>query len=80
MLARHYPDMIKPYSTLAYRARSNLPTPEHRGIMEFELSTLLLLTLSALGAGFIDAIAGGGGLITLPVLLGHLLFSAPGPY
>lgn len=61
--------MIKPYSTLAYRARSNLPTPEQRGIMEFELSTLLLLTLSALGAGFIDAIAGGGGLITLPVLL-----------
>lgn len=37
--------------------------------MEFELTTLLLLTLSALAAGFIDAIAGGGGLITLPVLL-----------
>ena len=37
--------------------------------MEFELSTLLLLALSGLCAGFIDAIAGGGGLITLPALL-----------
>lgn len=33
------------------------------------MTTLLLLTLSALVAGFIDAIAGGGGLITLPILL-----------
>lgn len=37
--------------------------------MEFEVTTLLLLSGSALVAGFIDAIAGGGGLITLPVLL-----------
>ncbi|MGL4207698.1 MAG: TSUP family transporter [Aeromonadaceae bacterium] len=37
--------------------------------MEFELTTLALLALSALVAGFIDAIAGGGGLITLPALL-----------
>ncbi len=37
--------------------------------MEFEVTTLLLLALSALVAGFIDAIAGGGGLITLPALL-----------
>ena len=37
--------------------------------MEFELTTLALLALSALIAGFIDAIAGGGGLITLPALL-----------
>lgn len=34
-----------------------------------ELATLALLTLSATLAGFIDAIAGGGGLITLPALL-----------
>ena len=37
--------------------------------MEFELTTLAGLALSALVAGFIDAIAGGGGLITLPALL-----------
>lgn len=37
--------------------------------MELELSTLLLLMLAALLAGFIDAIAGGGGLITVPALL-----------
>lgn len=32
-------------------------------------STLALLVLAALGAGTVDAIAGGGGLITLPALL-----------
>jgi len=37
--------------------------------MEFELSILLVLLLTGLVAGFIDAIAGGGGLIALPVLL-----------
>lgn len=37
--------------------------------MELELSTLLLLMLAALVAGFIDSIAGGGGLITVPALL-----------
>ena len=37
--------------------------------MEFDVATLLLLAFSGLCAGFIDAIAGGGGLITLPVLL-----------
>ena len=35
--------------------------------MPFEL--LVLLFLVALGAGIVDAIAGGGGLITLPALL-----------
>jgi uncharacterized membrane protein YfcA len=34
-----------------------------------DLSTVLLLTSAAAIAGFIDAIAGGGGLITLPALL-----------
>lgn len=34
-----------------------------------ELSVLALLVLAATLAGFIDAIAGGGGLITLPALL-----------
>lgn len=33
------------------------------------LSALLLLFLAALSGGFIDAIAGGGGLITVPALL-----------
>lgn len=37
--------------------------------MELDLSLILLLLLTGLGAGTIDAIAGGGGLITLPVLL-----------
>lgn len=37
--------------------------------MELGLDYLLLLTLVAGVAGFIDTIAGGGGLITIPVLL-----------
>ena len=39
--------------------------------MEFDVATLLLLAFSGLCAGFIDAIAGGGGLITLPYSFGH---------
>lgn len=37
--------------------------------MEIELSTLALLALAGLAAGFIDSIAGGGGLLALPSLL-----------
>lgn len=37
--------------------------------MEIELSLILIMTAVALLAGFFDAIAGGGGLITLPALL-----------
>lgn len=37
--------------------------------MEFELTALTLLVLAAFAAGTIDAIAGGGGLITVPALL-----------
>jgi len=37
--------------------------------MEFELSVVLLLCGAFFVAGFIDSIAGGGGLITLPSLL-----------
>jgi uncharacterized protein len=37
--------------------------------MEFELSVILLLALAAFVAGFIDSIAGGGGLLALPSLL-----------
>lgn len=40
-----------------------------RPIMELELSTLLLLVLVGLVAGFVDSIAGGGGLISIPALL-----------
>lgn len=36
---------------------------------ELNLELLLILGLVAMVAGFIDAIAGGGGLITLPALL-----------
>ncbi len=39
-------------------------------MVEFlDLQTLLLLALVALSAGFIDAIAGGGGMLTVPALL-----------
>ncbi len=37
--------------------------------MELDLLTLGLLAVAALIAGFIDAVAGGGGLITVPALL-----------
>ena len=37
--------------------------------MEFETLTLFLLFLAGFGAGFVDSIAGGGGIITLPALL-----------
>jgi uncharacterized membrane protein YfcA len=37
--------------------------------MELELSLILIMAGVALAAGFMDAIAGGGGLITLPALL-----------
>ena len=37
--------------------------------MDVPLSTLLLLMLVSLLAGFVDAIAGGGGLLTMPALL-----------
>lgn len=37
--------------------------------MDIALTTLLLCTLAYFAAGFVDAIAGGGGLITLPTLM-----------
>ncbi|MDO6565205.1 TSUP family transporter [Amphritea sp. 1_MG-2023] len=37
--------------------------------MELDAALILLFILTGLGAGIIDAIAGGGGMITLPVLL-----------
>ena len=37
--------------------------------MEIDLPTLLLLVAAAFLAGFVDSIAGGGGLISLPALL-----------
>lgn len=37
--------------------------------MEFAVETLVLLFFVALIAGWVDAVAGGGGLITIPVLL-----------
>lgn len=38
-------------------------------MMELTPTLLFLLFLAGLGAGFVDAIAGGGGLITVPALL-----------
>ena len=43
-----------------------MPFPFELGV---ELSTLAILVLVAFTAGFIDAIAGGGGLLTIPALL-----------
>lgn len=37
--------------------------------MEFSTEILLLLFVVALGAGFLDTLAGGGGLITIPALV-----------
>ncbi|MDY3049574.1 MAG: TSUP family transporter [Rothia sp. (in: high G+C Gram-positive bacteria)] len=37
--------------------------------LDLEATTLLLLLLAALAAGWVDALAGGGGLIQLPALL-----------
>lgn len=37
--------------------------------MDLELSTILVLSLCSIIAGFIDSIAGGGGLLTIPALL-----------
>lgn len=37
--------------------------------MEFELITIILLSIVFFIAGFIDSIAGGGGLLTIPALL-----------
>ena len=37
-------------------------------MIELDFSLILILALVAFTAGFFDAIAGGGGLITLPVL------------
>jgi uncharacterized protein len=36
---------------------------------DLELSTLLLMVLAGFGAGWIDAVVGGGGLVQLPALL-----------
>ena len=50
--------------------------------MELELSLLLILGGVALLAGFIDTLAGGGGLLTLPALLLAglcLLYTSPSP-
>lgn len=38
-------------------------------MLEMTLDLILMLTAAAFVAGFVDAIAGGGGLITLPVLM-----------
>ena len=42
-----------------------------------DLSTVLLLAVAAAGAGFVDAVVGGGGLIQLPALLLGLPGYAP---
>ena len=44
-------------------------TGEKQGMFEIAANLALLLILAALVAGFVDAIAGGGGLITVPALL-----------
>jgi uncharacterized membrane protein YfcA len=43
--------------------------PEPQALTDLTLQLLLLLFLASVFAGFVDSIAGGGGLITIPVLL-----------
>ena len=47
----------------------SLFAPTRKPVMPLDPMTLALLVLAAFAAGFVDAIAGGGGLITLPALL-----------
>ncbi len=44
---------------------------------DLSLTVLLLLALAGLGAGFVDAVVGGGGLIQLPALLLGLPTASP---
>ena len=44
---------------------------------DLTLTALTLLTLAALGAGFVDAVVGGGGLVQLPALLLGLPGASP---
>ena len=44
---------------------------------DLTLGTLALLTVAALGAGFVDAVVGGGGLVQLPALLLGLPGASP---
>lgn len=45
-------------------------TPRHERTLRLDqLDIILLLTLAAFVAGYVDAIAGGGGLITVPALM-----------
>jgi hypothetical protein len=52
--------------TIRHRTCFFMPFPFELGV---DLSTLAILALVAFMAGFIDAIAGGGGLLTIPALL-----------
>lgn len=59
-------------SAIAMRRRvaGRASTPSKVGIVpEILLHTLFLLFLAAVFAGFVDSIAGGGGLITIPAML-----------
>ena len=39
------------------------------GLESIELSTLILIVVAGLAAGWVDAVVGGGGLIQLPAML-----------
>ena len=54
---------------MAARAGFILQSPHPIPMHELALQALLLLFLAGLLAGFIDAIAGGGGMITIPAML-----------
>ena len=45
--------------------------------LDVSTSTIVLLGLAALAAGFVDAVVGGGGLVQLPALLVGLPGAAP---
>lgn len=65
--------MRVPYNRISSRDRNGRlpflrPLPEH-ALPELGLQLLLLLFAAGLLAGFVDAIAGGGGMITIPAML-----------
>src|SRR4051812_15586778 len=75
MVHSHRADGVAPYtyplitSHHSHRLRARSPLGNPRLHPDLTPTSYLLLALTGLVAGFVDAIAGGGGLLTVPVLL-----------
>lgn len=61
--------MLLPRTLTEDRPRLSFPRFEHPPLADITLQILLFLFLAAFLAGFIDSIAGGGGMITIPAML-----------